>query len=39
MTGRNVPVVKSCTSDDAAFSRSIDFGVKTTSGLRGRWYA
>ena len=35
-TGRKVPVVKSCGIDEAALRRSIDFGVKTTSGRRGR---
>jgi hypothetical protein len=45
MTGRKPPVVNSSVFDAAAFSRSIDFGVKTTSGLwcglwtcqRSRW--
>ena len=37
ITGRNVPLVKSSTADAAALSRSIDFGVKTTSGRRGSW--
>lgn len=33
MTGRKPPVVNSSAFDAAAFRRSIDFGVKTTSGL------
>ena len=37
MTGWKVPVVKSSTAEAAALSRSIDFGVKTISGLRGWW--
>ena len=35
-TGWNVPVVRSSTALAAALSRSIDFGVKTISGRRGR---
>ena len=33
ITGSKVPEVKSATEDVAALSRSIDFGVKTISGL------
>ena len=39
MTGRKVPVVKSSGALLAALRRSIDFGVKTMSGRRGRAYA
>ncbi len=39
MTGRKWPFVKSSGALTAALSRSIDFGVKTTSGRRGRAYA
>ena len=34
ITGRKEPGVKSATGEAAVFSRSIDLGVKTTSGLR-----
>lgn len=34
-TGSKVPEVKSSTALTAALLRSIDFGVKTISGLRG----
>ena len=45
ISGRNDPVVNSLTAEAAAFSRSIDFGVNTISGLcrpdrpcqRSRW--
>ncbi len=45
ITGRNAPLVNSEAADAAAFRRSIDFGVKTMSGLwcglcacqRSRW--
>ena len=45
MTGRNEPVVKSLGCDAASLRLSIDFGVKTISGLcsppsecsRSRW--
>ena len=38
MTARNDPPVKSETFDVAAFARSNDFGVNTTSGrVRGPW--
>jgi hypothetical protein len=45
ISGRNSPVVNSSTFDTAALLRSIDFGVKTISGLcaglsacqRSRW--
>ncbi len=36
MTGWKRPEVKSCGALLAAFRRSIDFGVKTMSGRRGR---
>jgi hypothetical protein len=36
MTGRKRPLVKSATSLVAPRRRSIDFGVKTMSGRRGR---
>jgi hypothetical protein len=36
-TGWKVPDVKSSTADAAALRRSIDLGVKTISGRRGRW--
>ena len=39
MTVLKVPEVKSSTAEAAALSRSIDFGVKTTSGRRGLAYA
>src|SRR5579875_2680392 len=35
MTGRNEPPVKSDTGDTARFSRSMDLGVNTISGLTG----
>jgi hypothetical protein len=34
ITGRKDPLVKSATADVAAFSLSMDLGVKTISGLR-----
>ena len=39
MTGSKRPLVKSSTSLVAPRRRSIAFGVKTTSGRRGRAYA